>query len=257
MHGLHRCPGGCTASCPRAYKRPAKWHRRSKPLATRELLPSPYVVANRFSNNATSLLRRQQCVCVLVARAMGSSQGPINSQTCAKQAVEGAAQKICALLLLYLFWWNEGNSVEVYESLAEARAAVIEIVRDGEGEGDVPLHKGNLVHITDRLEGSHVGDAEFAVGLENAVRLTRVAEMMQWREHKRKRKTGSGRNKRVEVTYSYRKEWSSGYIDSSSFAKNYDGLYDNPLPMPYSSNSFLARSVALLEIGGGCRRPES
>mmetsp|Transcript_9038 Transcript_9038/g.33243 ORF Transcript_9038/g.33243 Transcript_9038/m.33243 type:complete len:208 (-) Transcript_9038:962-1585(-) len=178
----------------------------------------------------------------------------------------GGPENLCAAAVfgmilfvasLYLFWWNEGNSVEVYESLAEARAAVIEIVRDGEGEGDVPLHKGNLVHITDRLEGSHVGDAEFAVGLENAVRLTRVAEMMQWREHKRKRKTGSGRNKRVEVTYSYRKEWSSGYIDSSSFAKNYDGLYDNPLPMPYSSNSFLARSVALLEIGGGCRRPES
>jgi hypothetical protein len=83
----------------------------------------------------------------------------------------------------------------------------------------------------------------FGVSAE-AIKLRRRVEMYQWVEdedREKRKKTGGGTE--TVTTYSYRKEWSEGLVDSDDFKR--PGGHANPERMPYDSETFTSSEVRL------------
>ncbi len=146
------------------------------------------------------------------------------------------------LISLGLLWWNEGRTVKTTKSLNEGAAAVVSVP----AEPVDPSYDGRLVHTSGRaqVDGS-ISDPLFGVSAE-AIKLRRQVEMYQWQEdedREKRKKTGGGTE--TVTTYSYRKTWSEGLINSGGF-KRPEG-HENPDRMPYDSATFTAGEV---RVGG-------
>ena len=147
---------------------------------------------------------------------------------------------ILSAAAVFMLFWNEGRAVKRYKDLKEGAGAVISIVADKID----PANEGKLVHLTGNTTTSApVSDPEFGIA-EKAIKLLRKAEMFQWTE-----KTSTESKKKVggsveeTKTYTYRKEWREGPVDSSSF-KIQEG-HVNPGEMPIRSKTLLADTVKL------------
>lgn len=139
-----------------------------------------------------------------------------------------------------LLFWNEGRAVKTAKSLDEGRGAV---VTTDSGRVD-PAKEGKLVHTTGRAKSTEtLTDPVFNVSV-TAIGLKRKVEMFQWKESSKsesKNKLGGGTE--TVTTYSYAKEWSDSFIDSSKF-KNPQG-HRNPSSMAYKSEKWTAGKVTL------------
>ncbi|MCK5728133.1 MAG: TMEM43 family protein [Methylococcales bacterium] len=129
-----------------------------------------------------------------------------------------------------LLWWNEGHSVERYDSLNEGQELVISVsseLIDLENNGQL-IHTQGLASSQDVLK-----DEVFNVSA-TAIKLVRHISMYQWNEHKTTETTEKiGGTKETKTTYTYEKEWSNHQIESSQFKRL--GHTNPTLPFPYKT----------------------
>jgi hypothetical protein len=131
---------------------------------------------------------------------------------------------MCAFPLLF---WNEQRSVQVEQSLTEARSAVVEVDSSARL---LPSLTGRLIHASGELSvGSPAADPAFGIRMPNALRTSRTPEA--WvnveRAHTTTTKTMGGGEER-RTTYSYETVWSRQLVDSSAFHDLTAGRRPNP-----------------------------
>lgn len=140
-----------------------------------------------------------------------------------------------------LLWWNEGRSVERYNSLKEGESLVISVSSehiDADNNGKLVYTQG-LAQTQEQLS-----DPVFGVS-EVALKLIRSVQMYQWREQVRtETQEEIGGSKTTKKIYSYNKGWEGRAINSAQFKK---AGHDNP-PMIYASQTFQAQQVTLGEF---------
>lgn len=138
-----------------------------------------------------------------------------------------------------LLWWNEGRSVERYNSLKEGQGAVVSV----QSAQVDPANNGKLVHVQGLANTEDVlRDDVFGVSA-TAIKLVRTVSMYQWQEDKKtETKEKVGGTKETKTTYSYSKGWSTSEISSSSFKR--PSGHDNP-PMLYKGETWKASQVML------------
>jgi Protein of unknown function (DUF1625). len=132
-----------------------------------------------------------------------------------------------------LLWWNEGNNVRNIKTTDEIEKTVVDISPDT----DPAEFGGQLVALGGpfTVEDEKVTDGQFNVSHHTAY-LRRVVEIYQWEEESHTDDDGG-------TTYTYKKVWHEGVIDSS----NFEGGHDNSAAenVPFSSEGFCAEDVTL------------
>ena len=138
-----------------------------------------------------------------------------------------------------LLWWNEGNSVERYNSLKEGQSVVISVPATTVNT----TNEGKLIHTQGLANTEEIlKDNVFAVSAP-AIKLQRIVSMYQWKETEKTESSEQvGGSKTTKKTYSYGKEWSDNEINSSQF-KDSSG-HNNPT-MPYKSQTIQAQNVTV------------
>ena len=127
-----------------------------------------------------------------------------------------------------LLWWNEGNNVRNLKTTAEISKIAINVSSDKVDSNN----EGKLIATSGEVETSEVSDSTFNITVKSPL-LVRVVETYQWEEE-------SDTDEDGYTTYTYKKVWSEGLIDSSNF--NQSG-HDNPTTSTYSSESFPSNNV--------------
>ena len=150
-----------------------------------------------------------------------------------KRAVGGVVFGLLLVVLMVIgLFWNEGRAVQTARSLAEGSGAVVSV---GTERVDA-ANDGKLVHVSGPVTASDgLADPDFGIAAQG-LRLSRTAEMYQWKEESKsetEKKLGGGEE--TVTTYSYSKVWDDSQIDSSEFKKP-DG-HQNP-PMEIHSRTF-------------------
>jgi Transmembrane protein 43 len=147
---------------------------------------------------------------------------------------------VLVIVSIGLLYWNEGRAVTASTALGRGAAAIVEI-------GDSPVDasaNGKLVHVSGMMQpATPARDPVFGVTGDGLLRLTRMAEMYQWKEETHAQSQQSvGGSKTTETTYSYQHVWSAQPIASAQF-KVRDG-HQNP-PMELRSATFDGADVKL------------
>ncbi len=144
------------------------------------------------------------------------------------------------IVAIVLLFWNEGRAVQTYKSLKEGAGAVVSV----SAEEVNPANDSKLVHVTGQATtNATLTDPTFSVSADNAIKLVREVQMYQWVEDQQTetvKKVGGGTESRT--TYTYSKEWSSSYHNSSSF-KEPTG-HQNP-PMDFKDETQMADTVTV------------
>jgi len=167
---------------------------------------------------------------------------------------------VLILVAIALLWWNEGRAVKRARALDEGAGQVVSVAADRVDPG----YEGKLVHLTGRaVTDQTLTDPEFGVSAQG-LKLRRVVQMYQWREHSRsetREKLGGGTE--TVTTYTYDQGWETRLINSSGFKKPQG--HGNPARMPYQQWSTVASPITLgayrlssslvAEIGGYQRMP--
>jgi hypothetical protein len=139
-----------------------------------------------------------------------------------------------------VLFWNEGRAVKTANSLEEGASAVISVPADKVD----PANEGRLVHVSGPVTTEEtLTDEQLGVSA-NALKLIRKVEMYQWVEEEKseeKKKLGGGTEK--VTTYDYKKAWSDGAVDSSSF-RHPEG-HGNPGALPIESETLTADPITL------------
>jgi hypothetical protein len=137
-----------------------------------------------------------------------------------------------------LLWWNEGRAVPRARSLAEGARVVVDVPADPVR----PENEGKLVHLTAPATVlERVTDPDFGISAD-AIRLHRIAETYQWREHSsstKHKRLGGGEE--TTTTYTYDKGWSTAHVNSSSFKS--PGGHENPPALEWESRTTTAGQV--------------
>ncbi len=138
-----------------------------------------------------------------------------------------------------LLWWNEGHSVERYNSLKEGQGIVLSVPVENVN----PANNGKLIHTQGMATTQEtLTDAQFAVAVP-AIKLQRSVSMYQWKESETTETHEEvGGSKTTKKTYTYTEGWSDSAISSDTFKQS--AGHDNP-PMPYKSQTFQAQHVSL------------
>ncbi len=141
-----------------------------------------------------------------------------------KSSTSGTVFGFLFLLLSTLgLWLNEGRSVNQMDALYEMQQA-INTLADTKYQ---PEFDNKLIFIQGKVKAiSPVVDPEFKISTNGLV-LKRTVEMYQWKQMGRA-------ETRNETSYSYKKDWSSNPIDSSSF-QNSEAHYNPAFPYPNES----------------------
>jgi hypothetical protein len=138
-----------------------------------------------------------------------------------------------------LLWWNEGRSVERYNSLKEGQQIVLSVST----ETINPANNGKLIHLQGLADTQEtLTDSIFAVSAP-AIKLQRLVSMYQWQEAEQTQTYEEvGGTKITKKTYTYRKDWDNKEINSSRF-KQLAG-HENP-PMLYKNQTLQATKVTV------------
>ena len=141
----------------------------------------------------------------------------------------GIIMVICGTVLL---WWNEGNNVRNIKTTDEIEKTVVEISPDD----DPAEFAGQLVAVGGKftVEDVSLSDTTFGVEKHTAV-LIRTVETYQWDEDEHSDDDGT--------TYTYKKVWHEGLIDSSRF--HHESGHENPTSEVYVSEAVYAENVSL------------
>ena len=120
-------------------------------------------------------------------------------------------------------FWNEHRAVQTARSLAEGRGVVVDV----DAQRPDPANKGKLVHVAGQASATlPLLDPDFGVS-GTGLRLTRTAEMYQWKEEEHTETSKNvGGSETKTTTYTYSKTWSTDAIDSSRFKRPQD--HGNP-----------------------------
>lgn len=139
-----------------------------------------------------------------------------------------------------LLWWNEGRAVKRARALEEGAGQVVSIGADRVD----PAFEGKLVHLSGQATTDEtLTDPQFGLAVQG-LKLRRVVQMYQWREHSQsetREKLGGGTE--TVTTYSYDRGWEEHPVDSSGFKK--PGGHANPQSMPYQQWDAVAGRVTL------------
>ncbi len=143
------------------------------------------------------------------------------------------------MAMVGLLFWNEGRAVQTERSLAEGAGLVVSV---NTAPVD-PANEGRLIHLNGPLVTTGpVTDTDFAIAAPG-LQLVRKVEMFQWVETARtEKKVELGGSETQVTTYSYDRQWSDSYKDSSKF-NEVDG-HRNP-EMLVNRQSFLLPSAKL------------
>ncbi|MDQ7091594.1 MAG: TMEM43 family protein [Methylococcales bacterium] len=137
-----------------------------------------------------------------------------------------------------LLWWNEGRSVELYNSLVEGQKLVISV----SSQTIKPANNGQLVHTQGLAMTEEVLQDEPFNVFATAIKLSRHVTMYQWQENKTTETTEKrGGSRETKITYTYSQEWHDTYIDSKKFNNT---EYHNP-PIIYPNKTLQATQVKL------------
>lgn len=164
---------------------------------------------------------------------------PVQRATSPKRQKRRTGRLIFGLILVLAgsagLFWNEWRSASEMATLRAAGRSVMS-VDPGRVPGDAD---GRLVHVAAEARPSGiVEDPVFGLG-DVALRLDRIVEMYQWREHTQ----GAGDNR----TTRYEKVWAEGRIPSERFRERV-GRSNPPAP-PYQSARFQPPEVAIGAYG--------
>ena len=137
---------------------------------------------------------------------------------------------------IYLLFWNEKNSLNVQQSLAEVEKnlSIVDSNTINPQYEQKPIYLTGTANTEDNLEDK-------LLNIEvNAINLSRHVEMYQWQEEK---VTDSEK----QVThYNYQQVWSSNPINSQAFKEQQN--HSNPSQMPISDESQYAKKVNVGEF---------
>ena len=124
---------------------------------------------------------------------------------------------IMVVLAFPVLFWNEGRAVKTRKDLDQGAK---ECVSANAATLD-SNNEGKLVHITGKATSKGtLRDEKFQVSVE-ALKLKRVVEMYQWKEKtKTSTKKEVGGKEKKTTTYTYKKVWAPGRIDSGKFKKS-------------------------------------
>ncbi len=144
------------------------------------------------------------------------------------------------VLAFPLLWWNEGRSVERYNSLKEGQGIVVSVP----AETVDPANTGKLIHTQGMATTQEtLQDDVFGVAVPAALKLEREVSMYQWKESEKTETHESvGGSKTTTKTYSYDLVWSNREINSSQFKQS--SGHSNPA-MRYKSQTIQAQDVSL------------
>jgi hypothetical protein len=147
---------------------------------------------------------------------------------------------VLVIVSIGLLYWNEGRAVTASRALGRGAAAIVEV---GASPVDASAN-GKLVHVSGMMRpATPARDPVFGVTGDELLRLSRVAEMYQWKEETHAQSQQSvGGSKTTETTYSYQHVWSAQPINSGQF-KVRDG-HQNPA-MDMRSTTFDGADVKL------------
>lgn len=136
-----------------------------------------------------------------------------------------------------LLWWNEGRSVERYNSLKEGQAIVLSVATETVN----PANNGKLIHLQGLANTQEtLTDSVFAVAAP-AIKLQRLVSMYQWQEAEQTETHEEvGGTKITKKTYTYQTGWDNKEIDSSRFKQR--AGHENP-PMLYKNQTLQATQV--------------
>ncbi|MEP6565361.1 MAG: TMEM43 family protein, partial [Mesorhizobium sp.] len=143
-----------------------------------------------------------------------------------KRAVGGVVVGLLLVVLMVIgLFWNEGRAVQTARSLAEGSGAVVSVGADSVDAAN----DGKLVHVSGPVTASDgLADPDFGIAAQG-LRLSRTAEMYQWKEESKSETTKKlGGGEETVTTYSYSKVWDDSQIDSSDFKKP-DGHQNPPM----------------------------
>ena len=140
---------------------------------------------------------------------------------------------------IYLVLWNEGRGLHVAQSYQQAHDLLVTVEA-------APIQPSNdllVVHLHGMATTNDVLRDKLLDVSRKAIELNRYVEMYQWQESKATttEKKYGGSEQEV-TTYSYRKGWSSGWIDSASFK---EPERSNPSSMPIQSVTQYAKQVTV------------
>ncbi len=156
-------------------------------------------------------------------------------------AIAGAAFGVILFLVaIGVLFWNESRAVDAIRGLSQAAKVLVE-ASPSPINGAQDRH---LVHLTGQL-ATHgaLSDPEMNLTRDNLVHLMRKVEMFQWKEEKESRSSSQlGGGQTTQTTTTYKKVWSDGPINSSSFKGN----HRNP-EMTIRSQIFTAPEVTMAE----------
>ncbi len=147
---------------------------------------------------------------------------------------------ILVIVSVGLLYWNEGRAVTASRALGRGAAAIAEV----EASPVDASANGRLVHVSGMMQpATPARDPVFGVTGDGLLRLSRVAEMYQWKEDTHSQSQQSvGGSKTTETTYTYQHVWSAQPIVSAQF-KVRDG-HQNP-PMDVRAATFDGADVKL------------
>jgi len=146
---------------------------------------------------------------------------------------------VLVLAMVGGLFWNEGRAVQTEKALAEGAGAVVSVPADRID----PAQDGRLVHVSGPVTTAEtLSDPEFGISAQG-VRLVRKVEMFQWVESESsKTETRLGGGEETVTTYTYKKEWHEGAVDSSDFQES--SGHENPEPA-LSSQAFQVEDARL------------
>lgn len=146
----------------------------------------------------------------------------------------------CVVLLMTLpmIFLNERKMARIYMVLSRAKAECIPLV---------PInmtrkHQTNfkLVHCVGRNNtDAPVEDVDFGVAVEQAIRVVRRVEMLQWVEIKREEQSSEGN----KTWYEYAQQWSTKVIDHHVFDQQKG--HENPRVMACQNDTFSCEKAYL------------
>ncbi len=161
-----------------------------------------------------------------------------------KSAFFGLILVIGACILLF---WAEGRAVKTARALEEGKGLVVEVDATKIDAGN----EGKLVHISgDAVPQDVPVDPRLGVAAKGAVSLTRIVEVLQWKEtSKEVERTASDGSKTKTTVYDYGKVWSSTPIDSAKF-KTASAPSNPPMPLVGEEFDISAAKVGTFRLDG-------
>ncbi|MBR6002724.1 MAG: TMEM43 family protein, partial [Bacteroidales bacterium] len=135
-----------------------------------------------------------------------------------KKALQGVVMGFFLIIAAtVMLFWNEGRTVKTTRMLKQAQKECVEL---GDVSSVNPEFNGKMVHafgFADTEESLY--DAQFQVGREKTIKLSRDVEFYQVQEHQHSEthdKVGGGQE--TVTTYTYDTDWVSSPINSANFS---------------------------------------